>query len=360
MKNKKSNSNIAKNLLSTLIVIVLITATVAIGFFSSGFRNWTKEDWENVWDETFEDSMPEQDGESVTDENGNELEESAISLNMSSSDGSVTITATITPSTALNKKVDWSLAWKNASSSWANGKTVTDYVTITPSSDGSTTATVTCLQPFGEQISIKVTSRANENAFATCNVDYVKRIKSTGLSVTGDYSLQDGILNFGEFEDRLDKIIPSIDINHISVWGDGTIEKDDFISGYKYYIKASDELKSLYPTAVSEYVELTSLGQVNLLETVFDETIYLYHKSHTSTTVTGEMITYPAYYTLETSTFNEAMTALGSLDGHAFELKIVAETLKGNVESVINITVSKSNLNLVAEKIVLNNTDIEF
>lgn len=355
MKNKKSNVNVIKTLISTLIVIVLIAATVAIGFFSSGFRNWTKEEWENVWNDTFEDPTPEQD------DGSDPVEESAINLNMSTSaEGTVVVTATITPSTALNKKVDWSLAWKNASSSWANGKTVTDYVTITPSSDGSTTATVTCLQPFGEHISIKVTSRANENASASCNVDYVKRIKSTGLSVSGDYSLQDGILTLGEFEDRLDKIIPSIDINHISAWGDGTIEKDDFISGYKYYIKASDELKSLYPTGVSEYVELTSLGQVKLLETVFDETIYLYHKSHTSTTVTGEMITYPAYYTLETSTFNEVLTALGSLDGHAFELKIVAETLKGNVESVINITVSKSNLNLVAEKIVLNNTDIEF
>lgn len=356
MKNKKSNSNIAKNLLSTLIVIVLITATVAIGFFSSGFRNWTKEDWENVWNDTFEDPTPEQD-----DGSDPEIEESAINLNMSTSaEGSVVVTATITPATASNKKVDWSLSWKNPSSIWANGKTVSDYVTITPSSDGSLTATISCIKEFSEQIIVTVVSRANENASATCNVDYVKRIKSTGLSVSGDYSLQDGILTLGEFEDRLDKIIPSIDINHISAWGDGTIEKDDFISGYKYYIKASDELKSLYPTAVSEYVELTSLGQVKLLETVFDETIYLYHKSHTSTTVTGEMITYPAYYTLETSTFNEVLTALGSLDGHAFELKIVAETLKGNVESVIDITVSKSNLNLVAENIVLNNTDIEF
>lgn len=296
----------------------------------------------------------------VTDENGNELEESAISLNMSSDEGSVTITATITPSTALNKKVDWSLEWKNPESAWAKGKTVTDYVTLTPSSDGSLTATISCIKEFSEQIIVTVVSRANENASASCNVDYVKRLKSTGLSVSGDYSLQNGILTLGEFEDRLDKIIPSIDINHISVWGDGTIEKDDFISGYKYYIKASDELKSLCPTAVSEYVELLSLGQVNLLETVFDETIYLYHKSQTGTTITGEIITYPAYYTLETSTFNEILTTLGSLDGHAFELKIVAETLKGNVESVINVTVSKSNLNLVAEKVVLNNTNIEF
>lgn len=359
MKNKsKGNYDIAKTIISSVVVLMLIIASVAVGFFSSGYRNWNKEDWAKVWKETFENETAE------SDTSGEEIpygETSAINLNMStSSEGSVTVTATITPSTALNKKVDWSLQWKNPESTWAVGKNVTDYVTVTPESDGSLTATISCIKEFSEQIIVTVVSRANEDASATCNVDYVKRLESTGLSVTGDYSLQDGVLTLGEFEDRIEKINSLIDVNYISVWGDGTIEKDDFITGYKYYIKASDELKSLYPTAVSDYVELTSLGQVKLLETVFDETIYLYHKSQTGTSVGGEVIIYPAYYTLETSTFNEVLTALGSLDGHAFELKIVAETIKGAVESVINITVSKSNLNLVAEKIVLNNTDIEF
>ena len=48
-----------------------------------------------------------------------------------------TVTATIQPSDALNKAVDWSVAWANASSAWADGKTVTDYVTVTPTSDGA-------------------------------------------------------------------------------------------------------------------------------------------------------------------------------------------------------------------------------
>ena len=54
------------------------------------------------------------------------------------------LTATITPSNATNQKVDWTVKWKNASSSWANGKTVTDYVTVTPTSDGALTANVEC------------------------------------------------------------------------------------------------------------------------------------------------------------------------------------------------------------------------
>ena len=55
---------------------------------------------------------------------------------------SQTLVATITPSTATNKKVDWSVSWLDSSA--AGGKTVTDYVTVTPLSDGSLTATLTC------------------------------------------------------------------------------------------------------------------------------------------------------------------------------------------------------------------------
>lgn len=89
---------------------------------------------------------------------------------------------TITPSDATNKKVDWSIAFKNGSSAWASGKTITDYVTVTPSADGALTAVVECKQAFGEQIAVKVTSRDNTYAQAEVTVDYVKRI--TDVSVT--------------------------------------------------------------------------------------------------------------------------------------------------------------------------------
>lgn len=89
------------------------------------------------------------------------------------------VTATVTPSDALNKKVDWSIAWANASSSWAKSKTVTDYVTLTPTSDGAVTATLECLQPFGEQIIVTATSRDNSSAKGTCTVDYSQRYLGT-------------------------------------------------------------------------------------------------------------------------------------------------------------------------------------
>lgn len=59
-----------------------------------------------------------------------------------------TITATVIPTTASNKAVDWSIAWVNPNGDFEKSHTVTDYVTVTPSADGSTTATVTAHQAF--------------------------------------------------------------------------------------------------------------------------------------------------------------------------------------------------------------------
>lgn len=95
-----------------------------------------------------------------------------------------TLTATITPADAANKKVDWTIAFKNASSTWATGKTVTDYATVTPSADGALTAVVENVAAFGEQIIVKATSRDNTEAYATCTVEYLQR--TTGYTLTLD------------------------------------------------------------------------------------------------------------------------------------------------------------------------------
>lgn len=50
------------------------------------------------------------------------------------------LTASVTPADAGNKAVDWAIGFKNANATWASGKTVTDYVTVTPTSEGSLTA----------------------------------------------------------------------------------------------------------------------------------------------------------------------------------------------------------------------------
>lgn len=95
-----------------------------------------------------------------------------------------TLTATITPADAANKAVDWTIAFKNASSTWATGKTVTDYATVTPSADGALTAVVENVAAFGEQIIVKATSRDNAEAYATCTVEYLQR--TTGYTLTLD------------------------------------------------------------------------------------------------------------------------------------------------------------------------------
>lgn len=91
------------------------------------------------------------------------------------------LTATVEPDYSGEKEFDWSIKFQNASSSWASGKTVTDYVTVTPTSDGANTATVECKQAFGEKIIVTCTSRDYAGLSATCTVDYAQRI--TGMNV---------------------------------------------------------------------------------------------------------------------------------------------------------------------------------
>lgn len=106
-----------------------------------------------------------------------------------------TLTATVLPADASNKALDWSVSFVNASSSWAKGKTVTDYVTVTPTSDGALTATVENLGAFGEQIQVRATSRNNPDAYATCTVDYLQKTTSYGFSVDGEELSADGAEN---------------------------------------------------------------------------------------------------------------------------------------------------------------------
>ena len=81
---------------------------------------------------------------------------------------SKTLTATVLPETAENKKVDWSVEWDNTE----NTTDVTEYVTVTPSADGSTAATVTCYKAFTGNIIITVTTRENGYS-ATCVVSFI-------------------------------------------------------------------------------------------------------------------------------------------------------------------------------------------
>lgn len=102
---------------------------------------------------------------------------------------SVDLTATIFPEEVADKTVDWYIEW---SDSQASG-TVTDYVTVTPASDGALKATVTCYQPFDGDIVVTVVTRSGKKS-ATCLVSYVGapetlRITANGISTTSHASI---------------------------------------------------------------------------------------------------------------------------------------------------------------------------
>ena len=107
----------------------------------------------------------------------------------------LTITATVSPdNSADNTGLDWSMSFKNPSSAWATGKTLADYMTLTPSGTdaaGSKTVSVKCLKPFGEQVVITATSQDNPAVTASCTADFAQRIESATLKF-GDLNVNLG------------------------------------------------------------------------------------------------------------------------------------------------------------------------
>ena len=83
----------------------------------------------------------------------------------------VTLVATVEPADAPDKSVDWSVNWSDDAA--LKESDITQYLTCTPETDGSSTATVQCKQPFGDDtIVITVTTR-DGGYQANCMVTFV-------------------------------------------------------------------------------------------------------------------------------------------------------------------------------------------
>ena len=97
---------------------------------------------------------------------------------------SKTITATVFPEDAKNKALDWNLEWLDET----NETDIAEFLTLTPETDGSLKATLTCLKPFEGEALITATSREG-NVFDTCRAVYVGNptvveIQPQGFSAT--------------------------------------------------------------------------------------------------------------------------------------------------------------------------------
>lgn len=96
---------------------------------------------------------------------------------------SVKVQANVEPYNAENSKVDFTAAWKNAPTSYTEN--VSEYVTVRQESDGSQTATITCIKPFtAYNVVITVTTR-DGGYTAECLCTFSAKATSIALSVDG-------------------------------------------------------------------------------------------------------------------------------------------------------------------------------
>lgn len=215
MNKSKHKARLTSGQKKTTAIVALLGIFIAIvittGFITRGFSEWNRFCWfghdyeAGVCVRCGAEQPAEDEQEPVTavDNEGNILSPnkvyempqgivfaSANLLEASTSAGNtVTIRATVTPDNATDKTVHWTVEWASATSAFASGKNVTDYVTVTPGASDTLTAAVTCLQPFGEKILVKATAEADTDVSAMCTVDYVKKV--TGIKsfdVVGGFS----------------------------------------------------------------------------------------------------------------------------------------------------------------------------
>lgn len=174
------------------ILIIGVALTMAI---TQGFTNWNPYGW---FDKKGNLENPA-GGESTGGENGAVLPEEVVGERMTlysapiareafeangisaQADSAYRLTVTVTPADAYYPDMDWSIAFKDSSASWAIGKSATDYGTVTPTSNGARTADFVCNRAFGEQLVISAVSRDNPDISVSCEVNYVKRIAGTPM-----------------------------------------------------------------------------------------------------------------------------------------------------------------------------------
>lgn len=146
---------------------------------------------------------------------------SAPSTYSSTAPNGVIVEAIVKPESLTNKGVGWSIAWQNAESTFAKGKNVEDYLTISPIED-TNKVNVVCVNGFSEKILLTATSLFDSSKSATCVVDYAKRVEGIKLNQS--------LLNNGVLEDFSFIVDSSNDI----VWSKNLLSEDKFFNGLTY------------------------------------------------------------------------------------------------------------------------------
>lgn len=195
LKATIKNLRIACSILIVILLIGAIVLSVGFGVYGKNTDDWFKKQEQQA------EQLPD-DGE----QEGGQLIETIecqgvtllSSLATTAADGSVTktLTARVQPEGA-DASCNWDIAWKNASSSWASGKKLSDYMTMEVSDD-TMSVDLVCSQAFGEQIIVTATSLADSSKSAQCTLDYEKRIVDVTIGINEKTAGALSAINFSD------------------------------------------------------------------------------------------------------------------------------------------------------------------
>ena len=363
-KSKKIRSIVA----GCLAAVTLATAGLAVA--TDGFKSFKKND--NIQMELPEENnggtvIGESTGNGVKVMSAKIAKEDYVANGISSlAETAYTLTAVVDTPLDANKVVDWSIYWNDDNSSWAKGKAVADYVTITPSADGALTATLSCLQAFAEKISIQCSSRIDASKYAICTIDYAKRL--TDFSVVTKLN-GTAVTNIA-FDDNQGKY--TFEISY--TYGIGTINdgktptctialNNSFVSALTAKIKNVNFLNGMSVSSVTldsvkdnsyTFNYVTSVGNI----VTNSSTKWGFF----STTQNFDMATSSRYYNSYISVVNNAAkAAISEYSGSIFDFTC---TFNGNYSSYNKVkSISKGSVSynsLSVQGVSLNNSSVVF
>jgi len=325
----------------------------------------------------------------VIDDAGNELEfgktyDMPRSLKFfaasPNSNKTVRLTATITPAAAADKSVDWSVAWVNPSSTWATGKTVTDYVTVTPTSDGALTADVHFVANFGEPIDIVVISREVSSVTASCRVDCYCDVSPVPFSFhnsSGSPILirENSTLDLPSISFFYSTNLSSVNSSGYSLFSYSAVSTPFTVplslTSSRIYVKRSDSLESALASSFAGYNQsvagtsaVMSFGSPMSWTEITPSSyaggnqlsiVDFYHVLFSGSLTRSDQDLTSRYF------YNNTVSALQATSGAHFYIKF--ELTFDGIGTVIEefpVTFSSSSIGLVAASVSLNQNSITF
>ncbi len=191
-RSKQDNARYEKRSKVLSVVVILLVLVIIGGVIGYG-SNWYKDFSFPKFRIQQVQTKPEYDDKQLIANTGEcyglRVAYEAVPVEQSNSYGAIKVTAKTLPD-YLPNGVTFTADWKNSASAWATGKAVTDYVELTPN---STEVTITCLEPFGEQVVITATSDYVPTVFGTVELDFLVRPEITVATETsrGFYIMND-------------------------------------------------------------------------------------------------------------------------------------------------------------------------